>query len=118
MTDDTEAIALAIKSLKSKAPKQRGKRAVLVPFLPAIRELIASGWSRAEIVAEIRTMGGSVSPALLRDVLVLPPNKRNAKTTNKRKPRHDQIDRPLRGHSATDSGSTDPAGIADRPSWP
>lgn len=92
MTDHTDAIALAIESLKSKTPRQRGKRAALAPFLPAIRELIASGWSRAEIVAEIKTMGGSVSPTLLRDVLALPPDKRKAKTTNRRKPRHDQID--------------------------
>lgn len=76
MTYETDAVALAIESLKSKTPKQRGKRAALAPFLPAIRELIAAGWTRAEIVAEIRTMGGSTSPALLRDVLALPQDKR------------------------------------------
>lgn len=118
MKDDTQAVARAIESLKSKPPKQRGKRAALAPFLPAIRELIASGWTRAEIVAEIKTMGGSVSLGLLRDVLALPPDQRKSKTRNKGKPRHDQIDRPLGGQSATDNGNTDSAGIAHRPSWP
>lgn len=72
MNNDTSPIAQAIESLKSKRPRPRGKKAALAPFVPALRDLVAAGWTRTEIVREIRAMGGRVSPALLRDVLALP----------------------------------------------
>lgn len=74
MTDDASPIAQAIESLKAKRPRPRGKKAQLAPYVPALRELVAAGWTRSEIVREIRAKGGRVSPALLREVLALPPD--------------------------------------------
>jgi hypothetical protein len=84
MTDEyTKAIEAAINSLRSKQPKTLGKKAQLVQFVDQLRDLLAAGWSRAELVAEIKANGGSVSPALLRDVLQLPPAKSQKRTGKK-----------------------------------
>ncbi len=65
------AIETAIKNLSARQPKARGRREVLAPYVPELRALLAAGWSRAEIVAEIKACGARISPALLRDVLAI-----------------------------------------------
>jgi len=76
MTDQTSnALQAAIETLQARRPKPRGRKQALVPYVPQLRELIAAGWSRAEIDAEVKALGGKMSPALLRDVLQLPPAK-------------------------------------------
>jgi len=69
------AIETAIKNLSARQPKPRGRREILSPYVPQLRALLAAGWSRAEIVAEIKACGAQMSPALLRDVLQIDPNK-------------------------------------------
>lgn len=76
MSDQSlSAIELAIQNLKSRTPKPKGRRQVLAPYVPALRELLAAGWSQAEIVAEIKGQGVQMSPALLRAVLQIDPAK-------------------------------------------
>jgi hypothetical protein len=65
------AIETAIQNLSARQPKWRGRRDVLAPYVPALRALLAAGWSRTEIVAEIKACGARISPALLRDVLAI-----------------------------------------------
>jgi len=71
----TNAIETAIKNLSARQPKPRGRREILAPYVPQLRALLAAGWSRAEIVAEIKAAGAKMSPALLRDVLQINSNK-------------------------------------------
>ena len=40
-----------------------------------LRALIAAGWTRSEIIGEVKALGGKMSPALLRDVLQMAPAK-------------------------------------------
>ena len=75
MTDQSTAVESAIKNLQAGQPKPRGRRQELAPYVEPLRALIAAGWSRTEIVAEIKARGGRMSPALLRDVLQMPPAK-------------------------------------------
>lgn len=87
MTDQSTAVASAIRTLQARQPKPRGRRQELAPFVEPLRALIAAGWSRTEIVAEIKARGGRMSPALLRDVLqIAPPKPAKAKPTKTAKP--------------------------------
>lgn len=86
---NTSPIARAIANLNGRQPRQRGRKAELAPFVPQIRELLARGWTRAEILGEIRAMGGKVSPALLRDVLALQTNDKK-----RRRRRSPEVDEP------------------------
>jgi len=76
MTDQSStAIQAAIENLQMRQPKPHGRKQALAPFVPQLRELIAAGWTRAEIIAEVKALGGQMSPALLRDVLQIAPAK-------------------------------------------
>lgn len=76
MTDSSrDAIERAIQNLQARQPKPRGRRHELAPFVERLRGLIAAGWTRTEIVAEIRANGAKVSPALLRDAVGICPAK-------------------------------------------
>ncbi|HQT90093.1 MAG TPA: hypothetical protein PK677_16410 [Acidiphilium sp.] len=77
--NDEIAIAKAIASLKSKQPKQRSRRAAIAPHVDDIKALIASGWTRSEIIGEMKAMGCQISPSLLRDVLGIPPKPKRPK---------------------------------------
>ena len=74
-TPSLPALESAIQNLQARRPKPRGRRQELAPYADQLRALIAAGWTRAEIVAEIRALGGKMSPALLRDVLQIGPAK-------------------------------------------
>jgi hypothetical protein len=67
-----DLISQAIKNLKSRQPKLRGRKAALAPHVPQLRDLIAQGWTRADIIGELKSLGCSISPALLRDALQMP----------------------------------------------
>lgn len=85
MTDQSrDAIERAIQSLEARQPKPHGRRQELAPFVERLRGLIAAGWTRAEIVLEIRANGGKVSPALLRDILGIGPAKPKSTKAQKR----------------------------------
>jgi len=76
MTDDTtSAIKKALENLRARRPKPRGRRQEFAPFADQLRELLAAGWTRSEIIGEIQALGGKISPALLRDVLQMAPAK-------------------------------------------
>lgn len=68
-------IETTIRNLQARQPKPRGRREELSPYVEQLRSLIAQGWTRAEIIGEIKALGGKMSPALLRDVLQIPPQK-------------------------------------------
>jgi hypothetical protein len=70
-TQFSTAIEAAIQNLQAQLPRPRGRKRELAPYVAQLRELIASGWTRAEIIAEIRALGAKVSPTLLRDVLYI-----------------------------------------------
>lgn len=77
----------AIENLQARQPKPRGRRQQLAPYVHQLRDLIAAGWTRAEIVAEVKALGGKMSPALLRDVLQTAPAKpEKASRTKSAKP--------------------------------
>ena len=85
MTDQSStAIQAAIENLQMRQPKPHGRKQALAPFVPQLRELIAAGWTRAEIIAEVKALGGKMSPALLRDVLQIAPAK--PEKVNRQKP--------------------------------
>jgi len=70
VTDDSDSpIKIAIQNLKARRPKPRGRRQELAAYADELRNLLAEGWSRVEIIGEIQAQGGKISPALLRDVL-------------------------------------------------
>jgi hypothetical protein len=69
------AIEAAILNLQARQPNPRGRKQELARFVPQLRELIAAGWTRAEIIGEIKACGAQMSPALLRDVLQIAPAK-------------------------------------------
>src|SRR5271154_5830238 len=74
MTEQSlSAVESAIQNLQARQPKPRGRRQELAPYVDQLRALIAAGWGRTEIVAEVKALGGKMSPALLRDALQLPP---------------------------------------------
>jgi hypothetical protein len=88
MTDQSlTAVESAIQNLQARQPKPRGRRQELAPYVDQLRALIAAGWTRAEIIAEVKALGSKMSPALLRDALQLPPAKPSkAKQTKTAKP--------------------------------
>jgi hypothetical protein len=88
MTDDTTSvIKKALENLRARRPKPRGRRQEFAPFADQLRELLAAGWTRTEIVAEVKALGGKMSPALLRDVLQIAPAKpKTASRTKTAKP--------------------------------
>ena len=63
------AMALLDERLKNAAPKRRGRKQLLAPYADQLRRYVAAGWSRKEIVAEMRALGISVSAGTLRSVL-------------------------------------------------
>jgi len=74
MTEMTEydisaAMSLLDEKLKNAQPKRRGRKALLAPYADQLRRYVAAGWSRKEIVAEMRALGISVSAGTLRSVL-------------------------------------------------
>ncbi len=76
MTEDSDSpIKIAIQNLKARRPKPRGRRQELAAYADELRNLLAEGWSRVEIIGEIQAQGGKISPALLRDVLQMAPAK-------------------------------------------
>ena len=78
MTDQSataSAVEAALQNLRARRPRPRGRRQELAPYVDQLRELLAMGWTRSEIIGEIKALGGQMSPALLRDVLQLPPAK-------------------------------------------
>jgi len=75
MTDQSptaNAVEAALQNLRARRPRPRGRRQELAPYVDQLRELLALGWTRSEIIGEVRALGGKMSPALLRDVLQLP----------------------------------------------
>jgi hypothetical protein len=78
MTDQSptaNAVAAALQNLRARRPRPRGRRQELAPYVDQLRELLAVGWTRSEIIGEIKALGGKMSPALLRDVLQMAPVK-------------------------------------------
>ena len=69
-------------SMRSKSPGRRGGRAQLAPYAEQLRRYVEMGWTRREIVAELKAYGLSTSAATLRDVLGI-----HEKTKAVRKPR-------------------------------
>ncbi|WP_039887709.1 hypothetical protein [Acidiphilium sp. PM] len=68
-TDISAAMALLDEKLKNTQPKRRGRKQLLAPYADQLRRYVAAGWSRKEIVAEMRAMGISISAGTLRNVL-------------------------------------------------
>ncbi|KDM65770.1 hypothetical protein [Acidiphilium sp. JA12-A1] len=74
MTEMTEydisaAMSLLDEKLKNAQPKRRGRKALLAPYADQLRRYVAAGWSRKEIVAEMKALGISISAGTLRNVL-------------------------------------------------
>ena len=67
--DIKAAMALLDEKLKNGQPKRRGRKALLAPYADQLRKYVAAGWTRREIVAEMKALGLSISTATLRDVL-------------------------------------------------
>lgn len=113
------AIEAAIQNLQARRPKPRGRRQELAPYVDELRKLIASGWSRSEIVNEVKALGGKMSPALLRDVLQITPAEPEAKQKKlpRKKPPEPKVPSPPAPVTLTDTAppppETDPASNAD-----
>jgi hypothetical protein len=76
MTNNLSTILqAAIETLQARQPKPRGRRQEIAPHVEDLRALIAAGWTRSEIIGEVKARGGKMSPALLRDVLQIAPAK-------------------------------------------
>ena len=67
--DISAAMALLDEKLKSGQPKRRGRKQLLAPYAAQLRRYVEAGWSRKEIVAEMRALGISISAGTLRSVL-------------------------------------------------
>ena len=67
--DIAAAMALLDEKLKSSRPKRRQRKQLLAPYADQLKRYVAAGWSRKEIVAEMRALGISISAGTLRDVL-------------------------------------------------
>ena len=57
--------------MQSRKPGRREGRAQLAPYAEQFRRYIEMGWTRKEILAELKAHGLSTSVATLRDVLGL-----------------------------------------------
>ena len=69
---DTEISAIMARfdaEMQSKQPLRRGGRVQLAPYAEQFRGYIEMGWTRKEILAELKAHGLSTSAATLRDVL-------------------------------------------------
>lgn len=108
----TSVIEAAIMNLHARQPKPRGRRQELAPYVGELRKLIAAGWTRAEIIAEIRALGGKMSPALLRDLLGIP----TARVDNPGKARRARS--PERRETSTASMTTPALSQATTEPWP
>ena len=63
------AMSLLDERLKNAQPKRRGRKQLLAPYADQLRKYLAAGWSRKEIVAEMKALGISISAGTLREVL-------------------------------------------------
>ncbi len=77
--DIAAAMALLDEKLKSSRPKRRQRKQLLAPYADQLRKYVAAGWSRKEIVAEMKALGLSISAATLREVLGSQPTGRKAR---------------------------------------
>ena len=71
---DTEIAAVMARfdaEMQSKQPLRRGGQVQLAPYAEQFRRYIEMGWTRREILAELKAQGLSTSAATLRDVLGL-----------------------------------------------
>ena len=74
MSKKTDAELAAIMArldaeMQSKQPGRRGGRNMFAPYAEQLRRYIEMGWTRREILAELKAQGLSTSAATLRDVL-------------------------------------------------
>lgn len=67
--DISVAMSLLDEKLKNTAPKRRGRKQLLAPYADQLRRYVAAGWSRKEIVSEMKALGISISAGTLRQVL-------------------------------------------------
>ena len=82
---DTEIAAVMARlaaEMQSKQPLRRGGRDIFAPYAEQFRRYIEMGWTRTEILVEMKALGLSTSAATLRDVLGI-----HKKTKVVRKPR-------------------------------
>ena len=71
---DTEISAIMARfddEMQSRKPGRREGRSQLAPYAEQFRRYIEMGWTRREILAELKAQGLSTSAATLRDVLGL-----------------------------------------------
>jgi hypothetical protein len=80
--DISAAMALLDEKLKNAAPKRRGRKQLLAPYAAQLRKYVEAGWSRKEIVAEMRALGISISAGTLREVLGSHSTGRKARRVN------------------------------------
>ena len=80
--DIDAAMSLLDEKLKSGQPKRRGRKALLAPYADQLRRYVSAGWSRKEIVAEMRALGISISAGTLREVLGSHSTGRKARRVN------------------------------------
>ncbi len=69
---DTEISAIMARldaEMQSRKPGRRGGRDMFAPYVAQFRRYIEMGWTRREILAELKAQGLSTSAATLRDVL-------------------------------------------------
>lgn len=67
--DIAAAMSLLDEKLKSSRPKRRQRKQLLAPYTAQLRRYLEAGWTRKEIVAEMKALGISISAATLREVL-------------------------------------------------
>ncbi|MBU6356608.1 MAG: hypothetical protein KJS79_07715 [Rhodospirillales bacterium] len=67
--DIKAAMSLLDEKLKNAQPKRRGRKQLLAPYADQLRKYVAAGWSRKEIVSEMKALGISISAGTLREVL-------------------------------------------------
>ena len=67
--DIKAAMSLLDEKLKNAQPKRRGRKQLLAPYADQLRRYVSAGWSRKEIVSEMRALGISISAGTLRSVL-------------------------------------------------
>lgn len=79
--DIEEAMRRLEERMRSKRRQPRGRKEALAPYADQLRRYVEQGWTRKEIVAEMRALGVSVSTATLRDVLGIRAAKRRPKTS-------------------------------------
>lgn len=78
--DIDEAMRRLDERLRSRTPKPRGRKQAFAPYADQFRRYVEQGWSRKELIAEMKALGLSVSAATLRDVLGMSAAKRQPKS--------------------------------------